>query len=132
MAERAAVNRAVVGSSPTEAAIIYCRVDESGKSSVSETEVMQVRDLPRQPLTSLGSRRRWQSHLILDQALAGSIPASPVLSFMADVSIFAPVAQLEEAATSKVVCCVSSNLTRSTKVSSCGAIGRRGRLKICF
>lgn len=29
-------------------------------------------------------------------------------------------------------CCVSSNLTRSTKTCSCGAIGRHGKLKICF
>ena len=39
MAERLAVNGAVVGSSPTRAAI-HCRVDELVKSPVSETGVL--------------------------------------------------------------------------------------------
>ena len=33
---------------------------------------------------------------------------------------------------SKSSLCVSSSLTGSIKTGSCGAIGRRGRLKICF
>jgi hypothetical protein len=76
MAEQAAVNREVVSSTLTGAAI-YCRVDELVESPVSETGVCRFKPYLGSHL--LGSRRRWQSHLILAQDLAGSIPAFPIL-----------------------------------------------------
>jgi hypothetical protein len=54
MAEQTAVNREVVGSSPTGAAI-YCRVDELVESPVSETGVCRFKPYLGSQL--LGSRQ---------------------------------------------------------------------------
>lgn len=76
MAERRAVNAGVVGSNPTGAAI-HCRVDDMESRCDSESQRCWFD--PNLGNQLLGSRRRWQSHLILTQDLAGSIPAFPVL-----------------------------------------------------
>jgi hypothetical protein len=105
MAEQAAVNREVVGSNPTGAAI-HCRVDDL--ESRCDSESRRCWFDPNLGNQLLGSRRRWQSHLILAQDLAGTLREASYDS-----------------------CLPSSALTKdkADKLCSCSPIGRGGCLK---
>ncbi len=84
----------VVGSIPTRAAI-HCRMDDW--ASRRESESWRGWFDPNSGIQSLGSRRRWQSHLILTQEISRVQFLPP--QFCSDSTgqlNYAPVAQLEE------------------------------------
>jgi hypothetical protein len=75
MVEQAAVNREVVGSSPTGAAI-HCRVDDMESRCDSESRRCWFdSSLGSQ---SIGKYANRQSDLTLNQVVEGSIPSFPV------------------------------------------------------
>ena len=94
MAERPAVNGAVVGSSPTRAAI-HCRMDNWQVAlTLNQGEAGST---PAPASNFDGKYANRQSDLTLNQVFEGSIPSFP--------ANHTPVAQLAEAAVSKTVCC---------------------------
>lgn len=98
MVEQAAVNRAVVGSSPTEAAI-HCRVDELVSRIALNDEVAGSNPaLAIKPCGVIGNIAPFEGE-------DSRYPSGSKLRVLVGLSNFALVAQLEEAAVSKTVSC---------------------------